>query len=62
MNNKYFIFIQTDFQISDRYLGCYALQEDTFNNKKFEFIYTNMPSKCSAICNDSGYLFAEVVG
>lgn len=51
-----------DFQVEGRLLGCFVMQENTLNNIKFELLNTNMPSKCSAICNNGGYPFAGVLG
>lgn len=60
--NNFFICYSIDFPIEGRYVGCFAQQENVLNNIKFELINTNMPSKCSTICNDAGYQFAGVVG
>lgn len=51
-----------DFQVDERSIGCYIIQENTLNNMKFELINTNKPSTCSAICNNAGYQFAGLAG
>jgi len=56
------IFIQTDFPIEDRYIGCFVLEDVSLNYTKFELINTNVPSKCSTICHNAGYKFAGVIG
>lgn len=38
------------------------MQDNTLENLKFELLYTNMPSKCSSLCNNAGYQFAGVTG
>jgi len=60
--NNYLVYIQTDFPIEERYMGCFVLEENSLNYTKFELINTNVPSKCSAICNNARYKFAGVMG
>lgn len=65
-NNKinvfthFFFFI--DIAIDEKSIGCFAQQENTLSSVKFELINTNTPGRCSAICDNAGYQFAEVMG
>lgn len=55
----FFVYL-TDIEVEDRFVGCFSLEENTFSDKKFELINTNVPEKCSAICHNLGYLFSGV--
>ncbi|XP_060850898.1 uncharacterized protein LOC132929522 [Rhopalosiphum padi] len=51
-----------DFDVNNRLVGCFEMAENSFGNIKFELLNTNTPSKCSAICYNSGYTFSGVSG